>query len=81
MSVHFSMTCRTSAMIECGMVTDIFKWQTSMKLIDTGMKNSEANSTPATDKTRGGTLGIMLPSEDSELMLSRGRIDPVPAVS
>ena len=79
MSVHFSTANLTSLITVCGAVTDTFNWQASMKLIDAGTKNSDANSTPSTDSTSGGTLGIVLLSEDEELMLSRCRIEPIPA--
>lgn len=79
MSVHFSTANLTSLITACGAVTDTFNWQASMKLIDAGTKNSDANSTPSTDSTSGGTLGIVLLSDDKELMLSRCRIEPIPA--
>ena len=79
MSVHFSTANLTSLITACGAVTDTFNWQASMKLIDAGTKNSDANSTPSTDSTSGGTLGIVLLSEDEELMLSRCRVEPIPA--
>ena len=79
MSVHFSTANLTSLITVCGAVTDTFNWQASMKLIDAGTKNSDANSTPSTDSTSGGTLGIVLLSEDEELMLSRCRVEPIPA--
>ena len=79
MSVHFSTANLTSLITACGAVTDTFNWQASMKLIDAGTKNSDANSTPSTKSTSGGTLGIVLLSEDEELMLSRCRIEPIPA--
>ena len=79
MSVHFSTANLTSLITACGAVTDTFNWQASMKLIDAGTKNSDANSTPSTKSTSGGTLGIVLLSEDEEVMLSRCRIEPIPA--
>ena len=79
MSVHFSTAALTSLITACGAVTDTFNWQASMKLIDAGTKNSDANSTPSTDSTSGGTLGIVLLSDDRELMLSRCRVEPIPA--
>lgn len=80
MSVHFSTTDLTSPITVCGAVTHTFNWHVSKKLIDAGTKNSEANSTPSTDSTSGGTLGIVLLSDKDELTLSRCRIEAIPAV-